>query len=236
MFEGDSLTVILWLAGGGLATMIGALTAAQGWRTKLLWTLTAAFALSLLAWILTPAASPVIQALSPVVVALVESNALAMVLIVGVVALMQSRRRPQTVASLPGAEPTEFESEVQDEPPSFAVGGNRRSKWTPDTPFKEALVYFGENSGERGYHDRLPDVLRKLISALREGKVTAWAKAHPADVEPYQIRPTFWGAGTEVTLKTDYAFSGNLNCGGYEIQLSRGELELVWPPKDSPAA
>jgi hypothetical protein len=93
MPSGDSLTVLLFLLGAAVAAAIGAITAPEGWRTQALWGFTFAFCLIAIGWVLAPAASPAMQAIEPLALALVESNFLAMTGIVGVVALMLDRDR-----------------------------------------------------------------------------------------------------------------------------------------------
>lgn len=114
--------------------------------------------------------------------------------------------------------------------PKFVMPTELRSKWTPDTSLNDALQYFATEGGQRQYHDTQKKLIDRLISALREGRVTAWGKGHPSDAEMLQITKRFW-LNAEVTLTTNYAFSGTLNCGAFDVRMSMDELRLVWPPK-----
>ena len=220
MWKGDSLTVILWLLGGALATMIGALTAAPGWRTKVLWGLFGAFTLAGFAWVAAPTASPFVQAVSPFIEALIDSNFIAMVGTVGVVALIVSGRTAPAQRAGPIPKATSG--------PKFAERPDRKSNWSPDFSFSEGLNYFGTDAGQAGYHDKVEDVINKLVSALTANKITAWGKDHPSDME-FQIKPDFWN-WAEVTLETNYVFSGHLNCGAFDVRLSKEQMRTVWPP------
>ena len=231
MLSGESLTVFLFLVGAVLTAVIGAITAPLGWRSNCLWGLAGALALATAAWLLAPAASPVFAAIRPIAVALVESNALAMVGIVGIVALMVGGRPAKGqshvgLATLAASETARL--------PAFA--SSNHSKWTPDFTFKEALVYLGTKSLWAARMHRTVDETRDtLIDALRNGKLTAWGKEHPQDAVAHQIGQAFWIRAT-VTLETNYAFSENRSAGVYEVQFSEGELKMVWPAKPDPAA
>lgn len=204
--------------------MIGAITATPGWRTKVLWTLTAVFGFSCVVWIAAPAANPIMAAISPFAVALVESNALAMVGIVGVVALMIGGK------SQSAATPPPIEAAPYDPLPAFADSTESKSKWQPDISFAEGADYLRNKTRWRASYGMSGESEKELIDALSAGKITAWGKAHPSDEAWFQIMRGFWFRAT-VTSATNYAFSNNRNVGASDIRLSKGELELVWPPK-----
>ena len=178
MFQGDSLTVVLWLAGAGLATMIGALTAPAGWRARFLWVLTAAFVVAALAWVLVPAASPIYQAMSPVILALVESNALTMVGTVGVVALMLGGHRNRTTTTeskVDGAEgrqgPPSAEGDQRDQPEKRFRGDTISVILALDRAKKQAVSALSELSqvGRQRAADRQMPVMRAaFLTAHKE--------------------------------------------------------------------
>ena len=224
MWSGDSLTVLLFLLGGMIAFSIGALTAPTGWRTNVLWAGAVVFLLFALAWLLAPAASPIIAPISPLVVAAVQSNALAMVLIVGVVALMIGGRSPPAVAE--DTSPQSGQSL-----PRFAIDAT--SRWKPDIGLQQAVGYLGAKSVWRepfsGVGNTVEGTTAALVSALASNKVTAWGSEHPDVSDMFQIAPGFW-IEAEVTLDTNFAFSRNRNIGAHNVHLCRREMEQVWPP------
>lgn len=123
----------------------------------------------------------------------------------------------------------------EDMPPSFAAGAKERNKWTPDTPFRDALAYFGVNAAKPGRTMTVDDGKRALIIELWTGKVAAWGKAHPTDEELVQIKKDYWDHAA-VTLQTNYAFSASEGVGIYDVHLSKAQMELAWPPKSRPGA
>lgn len=223
MWQGDSLTVIFGLAGFAVASLIGALTAPDGWKPKALWAATALFTLLLGTWIAAPALGPTVQAAKPVLGSLIQSGALMMIGTVVVVALIVKKQRPPN----PNGPHSPKLPASTSNPPVFAA--EQRSRWSPEYSFSEGLAYYGADAKQAGYYDKPEDVVRRLLSALRESKITAWGRAHPSE-EEFQISPSFW-YDNDVTLETNYVFSGNLNCGAYGVRLSKAEMETVWPPK-----
>lgn len=118
--------------------------------------------------------------------------------------------------------------------PAFTAPAKERSKWTPDTHFRDALAYFGVNAAKPGRTMTVEDATRALIVELWTGKVTAWGKAHPTDEALIQVKKSYWDHAT-VQLKTNYAFSSTEGVGVYNVQLSSAQMEVAWPPKAAPA-
>lgn len=226
MFQGDSLTVFLFLAGTALSAFIASIAAPSGAPRKALIGVGMAFVLATVGWVVAPSAGPIMSALRPLVVAVINSGAPVMVGTVAIVTTMLVRRD-----QAPPAHGVDLAHIEAPQLPKFAVHPSKRVKWTPDTSFEDAFMYFAKESGKRGYHDQPSTVLGKFLPELRAGKVTAWGKEHPEDTDEFQIKPSFW-VSAEVTMKTNYVFSSNLDVGVFNVRLSRGELELVWPPKE----
>jgi hypothetical protein len=95
MFSGDSLSVLLFFVGTALAGLMGAIVAPSGWRANVLWSIAVVSGVAALGWLVAPSASPAVQAIRPVLSAVVQSGALLMVGTVGIVALMIGGRRAQ---------------------------------------------------------------------------------------------------------------------------------------------
>ena len=232
MPTGDSLTVLLFLAATAIAAVIGAITAPVGWRSRSLWGMAVAFVAAIVAWLLAPAANPMFTAIKPFVIALVESNALATVGIVGVVALMIGGRP----ANGRGIDLATLEVPREQLAPSFAARTASRVKWVPDISLKEGVRYIWDESTwlRRQSYPTVEDAILELRSLLRNSQITAWGKIHPDDEEPHQISSGFW-LNSSITLETDYAFSSNKSVAAYEVMLCLAEMKLVWPPKGQQA-
>jgi hypothetical protein len=183
------------------------------------------FALGDLAWILAPTASPLIQYLTPLVVALVGSNALAMVVIGGIVALMIGGRSQSRIE--PNRDRIIEEGVVL---PRFAENPNERSKWEADISLSDAARYLTSKAVWRRTKQSMGtrDVAREIQNSLINGKLTAWAKEHPTDDDRHQIRSDAW-PHAEMTLENNCAFFPIVECTGYEIRMSHGELETAYP-------
>ena len=226
MYSGDSLSVLLFLLGSALGSMIGAVAAVGKRATFLSW-LTAFFVALALAWIFAPAANTIAEVIRAFTVALVVSGAPVMVITIAVVALMLGGRAP------PGQPPidlAELASEVG-QLPSFAV--HPTTKWKPDITFREGLGYLGATSIWRGeYGNTIASATSELTGALAANKITAWGRDHPNEGELFEIARAFWQRA-EVTLDTDYAFSHRTDIGAYNVHLCQKEMEQVWPPKES---
>ena len=96
------------------------------------------------------------------------------------------------------------------------------------------MVYLGTISRWSKASSSISETLDEMKSALWSNKVTAWGKAHPDDNDAHQIAQAFWQT-TDVNWDTNYAFSKSRSLGVYDVHLSRGEIEQVWPPKEPPA-
>jgi hypothetical protein len=210
-----------------VGSIIGAIGAPAGWRSKaLLWS-AAVFGLATLGWIIAPTASPIIQAVTPVAVAIATSNAFFMVAVITVVAIMVGGRSPPAqkgfdLADLGGASGAL---------PAFAV--NRTTKWQPDITLQQAVGYLGAKSTWRQPYSNVGNTvngtLEALIGALGSNKITAWGKEHLDEGDLFEIAPAFW-VRAEVTLDTNYAFSHVRNVGAYNVHFCRKQMEQVWPP------
>lgn len=228
MPTGDSLSVFLFLAATSLAGVMGALTARPGWRMNALLAIAVVFGLAAIMWLAAPAASPIVQVLEPIAIALLRSGALVMVGVVAIVALMLGGRQTSRKGNLPAVEQAAVPRE--DQPPAFAVTSGA-SKWQPDTSFVGAMLYLHETSRWGAGRNRRPqDISQQLTSALQNSKISSWGRAHPSERE-FQIRPVFW-RDPEIKLESGTVFSKTLNASAYEVRLCRGELEAFWPPID----
>lgn len=229
MFSGDSLSVLLFLVATVIAAVMGALTAPPGWRTKTLIGIAAIFALATLAWLIAPAANPIIHAMRVALVAAVQGGALVMVGVVAIVAIMTRRN--------PGA-PLPFDvallaPEPDSSPPVFAAGAASLTKWTPNITFIDSMMYFYKESRWGGVKERTGSEIKDLLTAaLQRSKISSWGRRHPSDKE-FQIKSQFWN-DVEITLESNCVFSSTLNASAYEVRLCRQELEAFWPPKDDP--
>lgn len=226
MWSGDSLNVVLWLGGVAIAAVLGAITAPTGWRSTTLWLIALAFAIATLAWIVAPTASPAIQAVSPLLVTIATSNAVFMVAVVGVVALMIGGRNPPSSSLV---DPNEVGSETA-QPPAFAA--QPTTKWKPDITIEEGVGYVGARSTWRNPYgiNTVDSVTSELSEALAAKKITAWGREHPAEGELFEIKSNFW-LRADITLDKGYAFSHRLGVGAYDIHVCQSEMEHVWPPK-----
>jgi len=114
--------------------------------------------------------------------------------------------------------------------PGFAAKQHEHSKWSPDMPFKKAMSMFASRTNVTGTYRTPGDIKTQLIHALWVGKVTAWGKAHPDDKNPVQIAKDYW-KHADVTLETNFAFSSAEGAGIYNVELSRAQMDVVWPGK-----
>lgn len=227
MWSGDSLNIVLWLGGVAIAAVMGAIAAPIGWRSKTLWWIALVFGLATLGWIATPTASPLIRSITPVAVTIATSNALFMVIVVGVVALMVGGR-PAPV------QPQSPQEDIGDPAiglPAFAVHSTTR--WTPDFTFENGIGYLVARSNWRDPYgmNMIDAATTTLTEALAANKITAWGREHPNEGELFEIAQRFW-VRADVTLDTGYAFSHRLGTGAYDVHLSQKEMEHIWPPKD----
>lgn len=224
MWSGDSLNIVLWLGGVAIGAAIGAVGAPSGWRSKSLVWVAVVFGLATIGWIVAPTASPIIQAITPVAVAIATSNAFFMVAVIAVVTIIVGGRNPPALPSQPAPEARQY--------PPFAVAPN--SKWKADITLGQAVHYLGAKSIWRdpfGGQNTVAGTQTALVEALSAKKITSWGRAHPDEGELFEIGPGFWRRA-DVTLDTDYAFSHVVNAGSYNIHLSQKEMEQVWPPKE----
>lgn len=230
MFRGDSLQVLLFFVGMAIGAMIAAVPTAPGRGRNFLWGVAAFFALAAIGWFVAPSASPVFQAIRPIAVAIVQSGALVVVGTVSFVAIMVRRQSPQSQST--GPDLADLAMPPPAPAPKFAADPGKKSKWTADVSFAQAVVYRGREAACSNRYDKVGEIVSVLINALRTGKITAWGKEHPSDTEEWQIRQSFWHSA-EVTFETSTAFSNHLNCNAFDVRLSMEELQLVWPPKAS---
>ena len=226
MFSGDSLTILLFLAGTMIAAAIGAISAQPGWRSTTLWVVSGVFGLVSFLWLIAPSASPIIQALMPIATAAVQSGAFMMVGTVGIVALMSGGRAPAP------AKGTDIALITPPPPrPDFAPAKPAPTKWVPDTSLMDAMIYLYQESrwSEQGRREFI-DVKVKFLMALQESQLLAWGKTHPDDGEAFQIRSDFW-IDVEITPQSNTVFSKTRNVNAYEVKLCLNQIELAWPRK-----
>ena len=226
MPTGDSLAIFTLLASAALACMIGALTAPSGWRVTLLWAMCAAFAVASLGWLFPPTQSPFFMGMISLFGAFARSGALVMLGTVGIVALVTGGRQPVPakgldLADIPAPLPR----------PDFAPTKPVPTKWVPDTPLIDAMIYLFQESrwSEQGRREFI-DVKVKFLLALQESQLLAWGKTHPDDDEAFQIRSDFW-IEVEITPQSNTVFSKTRNVNAYDVKLSLPQIELAWPRK-----
>jgi hypothetical protein len=225
MLAGDSLSVFLFLAGAGIAAVIGALTAPPGWRTRTLWWTAALFALAAGCWIIAPAASPMIQAIVRIMAAVVQSGILILIGTVLIVALMVGGRS--------AAEPPTSVGPAKKALPDFA--SSRAINWKPDISLTEAAMYLGTSSKWAMFRSlNMGSVKSELQGALISGKLSAWGKVHPGDADEYIIRRDAWEYA-ELNVDTSYVFLTGFGCAVHEVRLSKDELESAFPPANTSA-
>ena len=226
MLQGDSLSVLLFLASVAISAVLGAIATPAGKAHKSLIAIALFFGVAALVWLLAPAAGPVTSTIRSVAHALLQSGAPLMIATVSIVALMQAKGKTSVRHSNDG---NSGEVGQPNDPPEFAYLGTH-SKWSPDITLREAFRYFYDNSGERGYRESQDDTYKKFIKSIRDSKITSWGKEHPSDEAFFQIAPRFW-LSTKATFETDFVFSEHLNCGAYDVRFSSEEMNLIWPAK-----
>jgi hypothetical protein len=206
-----------------IAFSIGGITAPTQGRGKALWGLAAISLVCLFGWIVAPTASPFITPLRNILASLVKSNAVATVVIVGIVAMMVGRRR---------SEPrTSTDSEPRTSMPPFAV--ESETKWKPNLPLPKGVGYVGASSTwvyPFGGGNTVKNTTEEVIKALGDNKITAWGREHPGDGDLFEIAQRFWYEA-EIVLETGYAFSNTMQIGAYDVQVCLEEMQKVWPPK-----
>jgi hypothetical protein len=213
-----------------VGSIIGYLGAPSGWRSKALVWSAVVFGLATIGWIAAPTASPIIQAVTPVAVAIATSNGFFMVAVITVVALMVGGRAPTPRS------PVDFADIDPDEPgrlPDFAVAAT--TKWTPDITLRQGVGYLGAKSTWREPYSSVGNTINgtkdAIVEALASNKITAWGREHPDEGDLFEIADAFWRRA-DVTLDTDFAFSHVRNLGAYNVHLCQKEMEQVWPPKE----
>jgi len=182
MFQGDSLSVLLFLIGTSLAALMGAVVAQPGRARTFLWVLMTSFVVATFAWLAMPTASPTIESLKPLVYAVVRSGALVMVGTVGIVAIML-KRNPSPVSPTPSAISIDviaaLRSTKTDAQIALSNGGLASSERTLPkieaallSAHKQYQIPLLANSGNaRSDLQRSLGLLEKIIPYLQQGHI-----------------------------------------------------------------
>lgn len=222
MFTGDSLSVLLFLAGTGIAAMMGAIAAPNSQASRILWSMAAVFGVLTVIWLVAPAASPIVKRLTPIVTTIATSGVWVMLGTVFIVSQMVRAER------LPAAQNTD--SKLLPRPPRFAADRTETTRWSADISLVEAGLYIGKESrwgkGRNGL--QVEHLINEMKAALEEGRLHAWGKAHPEDEDRHQISRWLWG-NSFITLDKNYAFFAPLGETAHEIMLSKGEVDAAYP-------